>query len=255
MTQSITFEAAQSRYQDYVLPNGTHIALNTYLGKNLVLLASEGGDAPEAVGSLRCYPMAYLVEQGRDSEIQAHYHQADQFQLFVQGTGRIGTHPLSGLAIHYANALSPYGPIVAHHEGLEYVTFRNRWDPGAQWMPGAAQRLRETPGRRYFAASHDFELPSEALEGPTVWQELVSEMLPGLGAWLVMLGPDEAFQGRSPLLGAGQFLYVLRGGIDDGNQTLPAQSVIFVEPQEKAASLVAGAQGAALVVMQFPRTA
>ena len=144
MALTVTRETARGRHYDYVLPNGTHISLDTYLGNNLVTLATEGGGAPGAQDTSGLYPMAYLVRQSADSEIQAHYHQADQFQLFVHGTGRIGTHALHGLTLHYAGALSPYGPIVSQSDGLQYLTFRNRWDPGDQCV--RADRTLTTQG-------------------------------------------------------------------------------------------------------------
>lgn len=250
MAQAVTREAARGRHHDYVLPNGTRIALDTYLGKNLVSLASEGGEAPQTPGAGVTYPMAYLVQQWADSEIQAHYHQADQFQLFVQGAGRIGTHALQGMTIHYANSLSPYGPIVSEGEGLQYLTFRNRWDPGAQWMPEKAQRLRDTPDRRHFTASHDID----AAPAGQAWRELLPETLPGLGAWLVHAGPDGVVRGREPSQGAGQFWYSLQGEMAIDGRVLGPNSVVFVAPDEPALEARGVGEGATLVVMQFPRS-
>ena len=73
-------------------------------------LLARGGDlAAGAAGG----PMAYLVEQAAGAVVAPHYHQVDQFQLFVGGSGRIGTHALEGVTVHYAGAHSPYGPTPA----------------------------------------------------------------------------------------------------------------------------------------------
>lgn len=250
MALAVTRETARGRHHDYVLPNGTHISLDTYLGKNLVTLASEGGGAPGARDTDGLYPMAYLVQQSADSEIQAHYHQADQFQLFVHGTGRIGTHALAGLTLHYAGALSPYGPIVSHGGGLQYLTFRNRWDPGAQWMPGAAQRLRDHPDRQHFAVSRDIEIT--AGNDPRR-QEVIREGPPGLGAWVLQTGPGGRVQGPPPAEGAGQFWYSLRGEVEYQGARLGRDGVLFVEPGDPPVEMLAVGEGATLVLMQFPR--
>ena len=41
------------------------------------------------------YPMAFLVEQDPGAVVGAHYHQADQFQVMVGGSGRLGTHDVA----------------------------------------------------------------------------------------------------------------------------------------------------------------
>lgn len=251
MALAVSRETARGRHHDYVLPNGTHISLDTYLGKNLVTLASEGGGAPGAQDTGGFYPMAYLVQQSAGSEIQAHYHQADQFQLFVHGSGRIGTHALQGLTLHYAGALSPYGPIVSDGAGLQYLTFRNRWDPGAQWMPGAAQRLRDEPDRRHFAVSRDIEIT--AGNGPRR-QEVIRDGPPGLGAWVLQTGPGGSVTGPSPDEGAGQFWYGLRGEVEFQGKPLGRNGVVFVAPGEPAVEMRAAGEGATLVLMQFPRS-
>lgn len=254
MTQAIDHQEAQARHHDYVLPNGTKIALETYLGKNLVSLANEGGQAPAIPDPAAIYPMAYLVQQSPDSEIQPHYHQADQFQLFLGGSGRIGTHSLAGMTIHYAGSLSPYGPIVSGAGGLQYLTFRNRWDPGAQWMPENAQRLRAHADRKHFALSRDIPALAESMDGETHWQRVMEEALPGLGAWLVRASAGAAVVGPDPDVGAGQFWFTLEGDIAHEERLLGPRSVVFVEPNEQPLQLrVGGDRGATLLVMQFPR--
>ena len=50
------------------------------------------------------YPMAFLVEQDADAVVGAHYHQADQFQVVVGGSGRLGAHGVAAGAVHFAGA-------------------------------------------------------------------------------------------------------------------------------------------------------
>src|ERR1700755_842532 len=115
--------------------NGWH---TTFIGENRNTL-KEGQAAP-AAGVL--YPMAFLVEKDAHAVVKPHFHQADQYQVIVQGGGRMGTHPVATVAVHYTDAWSAYGPIVAADEGISWFTLRNAWDSGARYMPAARDQLR-----------------------------------------------------------------------------------------------------------------
>jgi hypothetical protein len=64
-----------------------------------------------------------------------------QFQVFVEGDGRIGAHTTTPPTVQYANGHTPYGPIVASAAGIQYFTLRQRWDPGAKYLPASRARL------------------------------------------------------------------------------------------------------------------
>ena len=51
--------------------------------------------------------------------------------------------------MHFAGAWSPYGPLAAGGDGLQYFTLRNGWDPGARYMefPDNRAALRALPRR------------------------------------------------------------------------------------------------------------
>ena len=85
--------------------------------------------------------MAFLVEKEAGAVVHPHFHQADQYQVIVQGSGRLGLHDIASVAVHYTDAYSAYGPIVAADEGVSWFTLRNAWDPGARYMPGHRQQL------------------------------------------------------------------------------------------------------------------
>ena len=86
--------------------------------------------------------MAFLVEKEPHAVVKPHFHQADQYQVIVQGGGRLGTHDVGTVAVHYTDAWSAYGPIVAADEGISWFTLRNAWDSGARYMPAAREQLR-----------------------------------------------------------------------------------------------------------------
>ena len=116
--------------------NGWH---TTFIGQNRNTLKQ--GDAPPASDCL--YPMAFLVEKEAAAVVHPHFHQADQYQVIVQGSGRLGVHDVASVAVHYTDAYSAYGPIVAADEGVAWFTLRNAWDPGARYMPEHRRQLRE----------------------------------------------------------------------------------------------------------------
>ena len=199
-------------------------------------------------------PMAFLVEQDPDTTVSAHYHQADQFQVAVGGSGWLGRHAVRTGSVHYANAFSPYGPVAAGPEGLDYFTLRNGWDPGAQFLPGAIEALTaHKPKSNRQAMGDDFDLPSaDALQAlhEGVSRPVIASEPDGLGAWLHLAGPDGEIAGQDPQYGYGQFWVVLLGSL--GAEALPPRSCVFVTPEEPALATRAGFGGVAVLELQFP---
>src|SRR5688572_4110454 len=65
-------------------------------------------------------PQGYLAMMAPQSRREPHFHRVNQFQVVVAGEGLIGKHPLHPGAVHYADAFTPYGPIVAGSAGLSF---------------------------------------------------------------------------------------------------------------------------------------
>ena len=114
-----------------------------YIGANRYTLPP--AEKPPADDAL--YPMAFLVEKWPSAVTRPHFHQADQFQVVVAGRGMLGDHDFSDGAVHYTDAYSAYGPIVAEKPGIWWFTLRNRWDPGARYMPAEREVLRAARDR------------------------------------------------------------------------------------------------------------
>lgn len=237
-------ESARSR-RHYVSPQGTEADVETYMGMNKALL----GDALHNTVGDALSPNAYRVCQVAGAVLHPHYHQADQFQVFVSGSGRIGTHAVEAVTVHFASAFSPYGPIVAGPAGLEYLTLRRRFDPGAQWMPDAAPRLRELSGRVH--RSHTSGLVATcAPTTPADGQSLVTALMEYTvaEALLVDLGSAASW---CPTAAADSFLYVLSGTVDVAGQSLPAESCLFASREENPLRLSTGAGAARLLLARF----
>ena len=242
-------QAARAR-QDYTTPHGARASVETYIGANQILL--DAGTARQAAGMVDArttYPMAHLVFQSPDSTVHAHYHQADQFQVFVAGSGRIGAHPVQPLTVHFAAAHSPYGPLVAGNDGLQYLTLRRSWDPGAQWMPESAPVLRQMPARKHRALTSPTIAPGRPLPQEAGARRVTPLLGDGsMGAWLIELGPGTEYPSPGA---ADHFVFVRAGEVRTGPTLLQAGACLFATADETRLSFVAGPIGASLVLAQF----
>lgn len=241
---------ATARRHKFVTPTGATTFVSTYIGTNKMELLAQGRN-PAEIGRGAPGPMAYLVEQAPDSTVDAHFHEVPQFQIFVGGTGRIGTHSVDGLTIHYAGAHSPYGPIIAGGEGVQYLTLRHNWDGGAQWMPGAAPVLRNMAGRKHVAfTSPTLEACGEIDQLKEAVSSMVLDPLEGAGAWRLQAGPGvELPEVAAP--GASRFWYVLAGTVHSGAGELDAGSCLFASGSETGVALQGGAGGVDLILVRF----
>ena len=255
MTVAITAEAARATRRRGE-SNGSTYWVTTFLGANRHTIAA---DAPLPAED-EIYPMAFLVEQDPTKVVQPHFHQADQFQVIVGGKARMGTHDVEGVAVHFVSRFSAYGPIVATAEGVNYFTLRNGFDPGAKYMPGARLELkarRTTPHREAVVDPAPQAAPAQlaAIAGPDC-AEIMPMAADGLATWRYRLPPGAPLTGPDPALGRGQHWLVLSGGITRNgaaDDMLGTFACLFVFPDDPALALHAGAAGAELLCMQYPR--
>jgi hypothetical protein len=232
--------------------NGWH---TTLIGENRNTL-KQGQVAPQT-GVL--YPMAFLVEKDPHAVVSPHFHQADQYQVVVQGGGRLGTHEVGSVAVHYTDAWSAYGPIVADDDGIAWFTLRNTWDSGARYMPGSRDQLRAArrqnhQHREATSPPTPVALPSE-LARTTILScaTVIEQASDGMATWRLRLPPGAQTTGPDPGTGGGQFWIVLSGAASAGGAAfLPPNSCIFVAPEDGAPTVMAGNGGAEVLCLQFP---
>jgi hypothetical protein len=201
-------------------------------------------------------PIAYLVEQAPHSELRAHFHEADQFQIFVNGEGRIGGHGAAPGKGHFVGPFSGYGPIVAGDKGLAYMTFRNAFDPGLQFLPENIEKLR---ARRSSRREVMFQAPppvsDSALDSLREMNvvPLVAQQPDGLAAWSYLLAPGASATGPETTTGGGQFWLVMAGQMMDAAEgALLRLSMTFVRPGDAPYVVEAGPMGLHVLVLQFP---
>jgi hypothetical protein len=234
--------------------NGWH---TTFIGKNRNTLKQ--GEAPPDANIV--YPMAFLVEKDADAIVRPHFHAADQYQVIVQGGGRLGIHDVGTVSVHYTDSYSAYGPIVAAGEGISWFTLRNAWDSGARYMPAERAQLREARARfqhREATCGPLAPLTEAELAALTdvTGSAVIEEAKDGLGTWRYTVKAGGVARGPDPATGGGQFWLVSSGTAHaPGGALLPVNSCVFVAPDDAALQMFAGPAGADLLCMQFPKRA
>jgi hypothetical protein len=202
-------------------------------------------------------PQGFLVEQPPHSVTPPHFHEVNQFQVFVGGGGKIGKHDATPVSVHYANGHTPYGPIAAGDDGVQYFTLRAAWDPGAKYMPENRDKLK--PGPRRFRLVPDVAVSSpDELAARTQGElkPIITAEDDGLQAYILRLGPDGAMALPDPATGGGQYHLVLNGDLarEDGD-ALNRLSCVFLSKAEPALRAKAGPEGLEMLVMQLPADA
>ena len=195
-------------------------------------------------------PQGFLVSQPPGSVTPPHFHETNQFQVFVGGSGSLGKRRADPVTVQFAGGHTPYGPIAAEGRGIQYFTLRQAWDPGAKYMP--AMRSRLVRGRQRQRLAPRVERPAtelRELDVPAV-EILIEPDADGLAAELVRLGPG--MRTRRPCGGGGQYQVVIAGTLVHEGEELPRLSCRFATADEPKSEFVAGPVGLALIVLQFP---
>ena len=202
-------------------------------------------------------PQAFLVEMQSNDEILPHFHEVDQFQIFVAGAGGMGrgdvVHPVT---VHYADRYTGYGPIYAGPQGYSYFTLRARTDPGPVYLhkPGYRERLKPSKKRHATVQVtlstspvliHRKDVACESIMGgPTEFDD-------GLAAWLLRAGAGMQVTGPDPQGSGGQYFLIMSGSLELDGVSYPTWSTIFICPDHAALQFKAEADGCEVMVLQF----
>ena len=195
-------------------------------------------------------PQGFLVSQPPGSVTPPHFHETNQFQVFVGGSGRLGKRRADPVTVQFAGGHTPYGPIAAEDRGIQYFTLRQAWDPGAKYMPAMRSRLERGRQRQRLAAR--LERPAadlDDLRAPAV-ETLIPLEADGMGAELVRLGPG--MRTVHPCGGGGQYQVVIEGTLLHEGGELPRLSCRFATADEGECGFEAGPRGLAVLALQFP---
>jgi hypothetical protein len=240
-------EDAEPSKRPAMTPEGLAFDVTPYIG----VTAANPNDPHPGLGEL--HPVALRVDQRPETVNAPHYHQANQFQVFVGGDGTVGKHRVDGVSVHYAHAYSPYGPLRSGARGLSYFVLRNSWDPIAQFMPAKRAELKAVGRRPRSIIGPLLEPPGAPLPAGIACTPALEREADGLGAWRYRAAPGATFAGPAPASGGGQFWLVLDGADRAGRAALTPKSCLFISADEPAHTAEAGPDGLDVMVLQFPR--
>lgn len=204
---------------------------------------------PDVAHNAAELPQAYLVEQPPNSTTRPHFHQTNQFQLFVGGGGRLGKKRVDPLTVQYAGGDTPYGPIFAEEGGVAYFTLRQCWDSGAKYLP--ERRDLMTRGRQRQRIGVAGGALSEAASGVKS-EVLIPPEDDGLLVMRYVIPPTGSFTAPDGAAAGGQYHVVVDGSIERDTTTLGPLSVEWADPSEGEVTFNAGAAGAEVVLLRFP---
>lgn len=200
-------------------------------------------------------PTAFLVEQPPHSEIRPHFHPVDQFQVIVEGSGKLGRQSVRPVTAHFAGAHTGYGPITAEEHGLSYLTLRppcglSRQEQAARFLPEmkAQQRERRKAPRHATGQVRPGEVP--------VRRHAIKPVLPpaldGLRADLIELPSGERWHGWDDGFAGGCYLFVVAGRGATAEREFAHWSCAYFSPATDPGPFVAKDEGLVLLSLRFP---
>ena len=202
-----------------------------------------------AAGTIGNGPQAFLVERPyAGARIEPHFHDVDQFQVVVAGDGRMGKKPVRPVTFQYADAYTPYGPIVGNGEGISFFTLRPVASGGHFSMPGNRHRMPCRAGRNIAGGF----APRAVAPGVVLEEALLPAESDGVAAHGWHLGAGASMTGL-PSHAGGQYYLVCEGGLVEDGRVLPRHSLLHIGPGEAAPRLAAGPDGASVLMLQFCR--
>jgi quercetin dioxygenase-like cupin family protein len=223
-----TLEAGRSNRRHLVLANGTGYWRTDLIGR-------PGGDKQA--------PQAFLVEQDPGSVILPHFHERDQFQVVVDGSGSLGRHEVRPISVHYASRHTGYGPITAGPDGLWYFSLRALTDPGARFLPEEREKLERGPKLNLLA--------DPVTQGDARLEEVIAPRPDGIAAWMLRLAPGARLEPPAHA-GGPRYYVVVSGEMLVDAALLPRLATVFVSAGETRFKASAGGAGLEALALQYP---
>lgn len=203
-------------------------------------------------------PQAYVVAQAPGTVVEPHYHAVHQWQVVVDGEGKLGRYAVAPVSLHFTDPYTAYGPIVPGEKGVAYFSMRAMSDTGAHYLdvPGKKEAMR--PSRRRFLLKTPSDLglstPQALAARTTVTLDTIVEPWDdGVAGYVLRIGPGGTATAPDPSQCGGQYVVVVTGSIVHAGREMARLSTAFVYPADPAMEIRAGRDGAELLVLQYPR--
>ncbi len=211
------------------------------------------------IPSGRQAPQALMTQMRANETILPHFHGVAQFQIFPSGAGMMAKTEVRPLMLQYKDHHSAYGPLIAGQHGLTFIALRNRMGDSAPVYlskPGYKEKLKPSK-RRNWVSPHIglstrpvLQFREEVSWEPVFEPEKISDEM---SAQLLRLGSGMSAMGPDPKVGGGYYVFVANGSLETRGQSLPAWSIVFVEPNDNTFEISAGRNGLEALVMRFPQ--
>ncbi len=207
----------------------------------------ESGEDP------RLSPTVFLAEQPPDYRLTTHFHRQNQFQLFVEGSGSLGSQRTDPVTVHYAGAYTGYGPLLSGPDGLKYFTIRPVFDTG--FIPASEAREKMVRGpKRHAAVALGAPWPDERLAALRDAEDrfaLAPER--GLAVRHLRLPPHARLDVAHVEGSVGTFVFVLAGTMNVDGQVLQRWESVFASADDRLV-VGAGDSGGEYVALHVPPT-
>jgi hypothetical protein len=189
-----------------------------------------------------------------NDRILPHFHEVDQFQVFVAGRGGLGRGAFEPpVTVHYADRYTGYGPLDAGPQGYSYFTLRANTDPGPVYLHSPDYRQKLKPSKKRHAAVQLAlsTAPVLAHRSEVALEPLIEGHDDGLAAWLLRAGAGASVTGPAPGGSGGQFFLVLNGSLELQGASYPTWSTLFLDAREDPLQCRAGPAGCEVLLAQF----
>lgn len=198
-------------------------------------------------------PTVFLIEQPANRALPAHFHHNNQFQIFIEGEGKIGARTAQPVTVHYADAYTAYGPITAGDDGIKYFTLRSRYEEGGVYVSNAEGKWPAGPRRHATSKPVAMREIGELRCLETVERSvLVPRSDEGLLVESLSLPPAVPLPTVEMGSAVGQFHFVLRGALRAGDILLAENESMFVSADESRPAMKAGPDGLQLLILAMP---
>jgi len=208
-------------------------------------LLGRRGDPSLPLASLATFP------PGRVST--PHFHDVPQFQIMLDGRGKMGRRDIKTNSVHFSRPNTPYGPFTSTDDSsLTCLIIRSRPDTGAQHDPDAIAQLSRMPDRNPWQFTHDVSVPE--LGSANFAMQAVPELCDahGLATYALRMRPGVTVLTPDPSVGEGLFVVVQKGSLIHENKEAKALTLVHVSTGERAFEIRAGSAGMEGLIVRFP---
>ena len=178
------------------------------------------------------YPQAQRVDMPPDTVAGAHFHDVDQFTVYVGSPGALFQRkPINQLLVHYTDAYSTYGPFSTSSHPMEYLTLRGRPSKLRAAMPQDRDKLIHK-GRRNIKIEVELEPSRRLAPGLSEIETLIAPQDDHLAAYCLRAGPNGIVESPDASASFGGYVCVFGGTVRVRDRTYGRYSLGWIDPAD-----------------------